>query len=426
MHKPTFNKIIFKNILIYMTEYIQRSLLLCLIIPAALCNLEVVNIESSDDYFASVHKHTHALRGFYDTHKSPDVSPVLIRLFDDLAKTQSLIDNNFHLGLIDLAKVQFFRNHYDIVDQSHFIYFVKNQIQTMPNFNEMVLKVLQEDAYYDVLLMKVLEFVDSRFNRIASELKSIADFEEALEHHKIIGLFYAETQDQLKIHKEFAAGHIDFNYYYTTDPLLAEAVFRMKSKERMPNSPFFAVVRASELVQEFDPEPLVFTTEIYTEKLLEAFFRPERHSKMISEEQGHTLALRLYTSGEKLILYVTDDTNPAELKTFEDTVKYLPKKLIFSRVSLESPKLGPFLQFFMIAGVPMRPKTVYAIHVGRSGSLEIIPMTQVISRESIVQFVHNFYSTNRPLYETEALHELEHHKSLTKAPVNSGMISEEL
>lgn len=367
---------------------------LLLAVCAIQCQLQVLDLTNTDEYFSPLHNTHHALRGFYDPETQPNTSEVLIRLFDDLAKDEFLIANEFNLGLVNLAKVPFFKRHYDIINQSHFLYFIKNQMQILEDFNELALSTLENQENYDKLLARVLDFIHTKYNRVAVELTSLEQFEEALKKFKTIGVFFGSDEQDLKVFKSFAATHVDFDFFYVTDNQIGHSIFFSRSTEERPNSSFFAIFRSTDALDQFDDKPVIFTADVANEKKLEAFFRPERYPKMIKEIDANSIPFRIYSLGERLVLYAWDGQNRSGLDLFENVVRILPKHFIFSTISTESQHLGAFIQYFIVGHGSMTPNNVYIIYLNHQGTIEIKTMNGDLTQQSIVAFVYNFYKNN--------------------------------
>jgi hypothetical protein len=366
------------------------------------CQLQVLDLANTDEYFGPLHRSHHALRGFYDPDSKPNTSEVLIRLFDDLAKNEFLIENQFNLGLVNLAKVPFFKRHYDIINQSHFLYFIKNQMQGLENFNELTIEAAENPESYDKLLASVLEFIHAKYSRVSVELTSIEQFEQVLKRYKVIGVFFASEERELNVYKSFAATHVDFNFYYVKDQQLAHSIFFSRSTDERPSGSFFAIFRSAEALDQFDDKPVVFTVSVANEKMLEAFFRPQRNSKMIKESDADSIPFRIYSLGERLVLYAWDGHNRSGLDLFENTVRILPKHFIFSSISTESDYLGAFIQYFIVGHSSITPNNVYIIYLGANGTLDIKTMNGELTQQNIVSFVYNFYKNSPPDWEVAA------------------------
>jgi hypothetical protein len=375
---------------------------LLLVAIAVQCQLQVLDLANTDEYFSPLFKSHHALRGFYDPETKPNTSEVLIRLFDDLAKDEFLIENQFNLGLVNLAKVPFFKRHYDIINQSHFLYFIKNQMQVLDNFNELIIEAVENSESYEKLLASVLEFIHAKYNRVCVELTSVEQFEQVLKRYKVIGVFFGSDDSELDVYKSFSATHVDFNFYYVKDHQLAHSIFFSRSTEERPSSSFFAIFRSAEALDQFDDKPVVFTVNVANEKTLEAFFRPQRSPKMIKESDADSIPFRIYSLGERLVLYAWDGLNRSGLDLFENTVRILPKHFIFSSISTESDYLGAFIQYFLVSHSSITPNSVYIIYLGANGALEIKTMNGDLTQQNIVSFVYNFYKNSPSDWEVAA------------------------
>jgi len=398
---------------------------LLLAVLATQCQLQVLDLTNTDEYFGPLHSTHHALRGFYNPDTKPNTSQVLIRLFDDLAKDEFLIANEFNLGLVNLAKVPFFKRHYDIINQSHFLYFIKNQMQVMEDFNNLVLSAVESQQHYEQLLARVLEFIHAKYNRVAVELTSFEQFEEALKKFKTIGVFIGNDERDLAVFKSFAATHVDFDFFYVTSNELGHRIFFSQSTEQKPESSFFAIIRSGEALDQFDNKPLIFTANVSNEKKLEAFFRPERNPKMIKDIDANSIPFRIYSLGERLVFYAWDGKNSSGLQLFESVVRVLPKHFIFSTVSTESPHLGAYIQYFVVGRSSLTPNNVYIIYLNHHHNVEIKMMNGKLTQQNIVSFVYDFHH-NHPAQWDLAAQQTDAATEVTRTEQIGGISSEEL
>jgi hypothetical protein len=408
-----------------MSPIVKASVLLFPLILLR-CQIQVIDIESQDDHFSQVHKFTHDLRGFYDSESEPGTSNVMIKLFDDLSRSEFLMEHNFNLALVNINKVPSLKSHYDILKPSHFLYFIKNQMQIMPNFDDLVSAAINDPEHYDRLHKNVLEFVTAKFSRVTQEITSEDQFEKILQKDKIIGVFIGNDGQEFDTFKEFAQTHIDFDFYYILQPIIANEIFYKRSRIEKPVMSFFAIFRSAELITEFDPSIVVFTEKIKTLAELEAFFRSERYPKMIEGQDSSSLGYRIFSLGEKLVLYIHNEEDRTEINIFKETVKVLPKKFIFSQISTESSFFGSYMQYFMFGKTAVAPNKLYIIHLSYNSEIEIIPFNDTLTREGMIKFVFTFYRNNTPGFVLEAQRQQSEHDN-HENPLNTDFgFSEEL
>lgn len=367
-----------------------------------LCSAAMVEESASlDNHFNGIYKHDHSLRGFYDSTATPDTRAVMFRLFGDLAESQFLVRNNINVRLSDMGKVPELKKHYDVLNQSFLGYFIKNQLQTLENFNQLVLDTIQNDSNYQDLYVRVLRFVEEKFNRIVRPLTSIDQFEEVLSASKIIAVYFGDNDSDFAEYKDFAISHVDFDFFYVFDGELANEIFSLKADMRKPAGTVVAIVRSAELVNDFDPSPMVFTSDLRDQARRESFLEYERYPKLMAEEDATSLAHRVVVRGAKTVLYVHGDNDYDGIEEFEEAVKNLPKKFIYSHVSINSNMVGSYLQLFMMGKGGMSAGNVFIMWMNPIRTVESRAMNKDIASINIVNFVMDFYNENRELFKDE-------------------------
>ena len=348
-------------------------------------------ISSQDEHFNKVLDNDHVVIGFYDSEKAPDSRDVIKNLLDDLTRAESLGNRQLHFGFADLSEIPFLRSHYDIDTDSGFFYFVKNQLQKMPNFSPQVEKTLKSPSSYAKLLQNSLDFLNQRFNRISAPLANIQELREALHDHGVIGVYIGKEDKSFATFKSFAATHIDFDFYHVFDRELGENIFKYKTTQALPDKPVLAIIRSAELVTDFDDQALVFTDRLTSARSLEKFFAYERYPKMLGDQDAESAVNRLLYHHQAMLMFVGGSDHSSEnYQAFVKAVKVLPKKLVYLTIQHDSEKLGSLLQLFMMSNQSMASEKVYFVRIEGAADVSVVPLTKTVTKTNVIDFAQPF------------------------------------
>ena len=357
---------------------------------------------NQDDYFNLANNHKHFVSCFFDSKKSSFGKKLAERLLSDVASLDFIKTKNFELAGTDFSDIQMIHNHYDIIGNFAFFYYINNRLQRFDSFSQLAEDFLSQKILYTDLLEKVTTFLKTKVDRINAPISSIEEFNHALANYKIIAVFIGKTQgfffDQFT---EFAEKNVHFNFYYAKDAFIADQIYFQKTQIPRPqNEDLFTIIRDKSLIDELDTKELV---AIDAKRLMDdynLFFDYEQFPKLRDPFHGDDIFFRLYNMNEKLIVYVyNDETSHEQLNQFKKSVYMLPKVFIFSYVNQNHAKWGSYMQMFIQGGQSPTPNRVYIIHA-RGGNMIVQVIPAEIVAEKIVEGVQRFYNQNRGSFKS--------------------------
>jgi hypothetical protein len=241
-----------------------------------------------------------------------------------------------------------------------------------------------------------------RVGRVNAPLRTVEEFNAAVGKHKIIGVYLGKLDGFFyEQYDDFAAKHIDFNFYHAANSHIADQIYQLTKKLPRPqDQDLFAIVRHPALIDEIDTQSLV---AIDAHRLLDdyrAFFEYERFPKLRDASHGDDIFFRLYNNNQKLVLYVyNNDTSMEDLNQFKKAVYLMPRIFIFAHVNSADAKFGSYMQMFIHAGQNPTDNRVYIFHTA-AGKLFVQSIPTDIVAEKIVEGVGRYFQHHRGLFST--------------------------
>jgi hypothetical protein len=359
-----------------------------LLVSATTCQLTIHRPTTQDDYFGLVWGQNHTLVGYINSKTDPAHTSLIDRLFDRLSKDRLLADWEFNLIVVDVAEIEMLYDHYSMTGLPNFYYFVRKQLIKCSDFATIFTQALTAKSP-DRLVDFAEKWIHDRLNSIVVELQSLTDFETKVAAKKILGIYFGKKDAKFRLFQRWAARYIHFSFFFTSSDDLKNAVFASRHLSA-PNSdaPFLAVVRDTELITEFDPQPIVATARVGTEQELSQFFEFERFPKLMDPSMGSNITQMLFYNNEKLVVMITSPSTPKEdIAIYHQALAELPKRMIYSQVDLNSQHIAAFMQLFMLAKVNMAPGRIYAVNVLPNRQVEVRDMQEGLTVRNIVGFI---------------------------------------
>lgn len=203
----------------------------------------------------------------------------------------------------------------------------------------------------------------------------------------------------LKSFKEFSLSHVDFDFFYTTDPELSNIIFANMVHERKPDYDILAIMRSPEALTEFDTNSFVYINPNLNQQLTEVFFTYERYPKLRDESYADEIAMKIFHQNELLVVYIEPkDTAESNLSVFKEAIKALPKRFIYSFVKVDSMKFGSYMQYFLMSNANMEPDKVYIVYRSLPANIKVEAINGPMTPENVQNFVYDFYERNKNLF----------------------------
>lgn len=80
-------------------------------------------------------------------------------------------------------------------------------------------------------------------------------------------------------------------------------------------------------------------------------------------EYNHDNEVELFHKRHFMLVYVAKDENDPNIKEFQEAIKVLPKRMIYSLCHYQSEHINHYLHLFMIGGHQFQPGYAYVINV---------------------------------------------------------------
>lgn len=358
-----------------------------LLLASAACQLQVHRPANQDEYFTLIWSGNYALVGYFNSKTDRSHVEPMETLFKRLATDTQLAEWGFTLLLADTAKIPMLYSHYSMTRLPNFYFFVRKQLVKCDDFAEVFGTLARFD--HNAMADFGQHWIHHRLANVAVELLSLAEFEAKLSAAKIIAVYFGKRDENFRIFRNWATKYINFAFYFTFSADLAREIFASRHLSEPPTDvPFLAVIRDTELITEFDPQPIVATTRVASEEELTQFFGFERFPKLMDPVMGSNITQMLFHQNEKMILLVTSAGTPKEdIAVYHQALADLPKRMIYSEVDMNSMHIAAFMQLFMLARINMTPGKLYAIHVLPSRQVDIQEMQEGLSVANILRFV---------------------------------------
>lgn len=368
--------------------FISASLWLFLLALEVTSQLPIHRPTTQDDYFSIVWARNHTLVGFIDTKTHPTHANLMTKLFNRLSQDTLLSDWDFSLVIADVSQIEMLYNHYSMGELPNLFHFVRKQLVKCPHFAATFAESLSSKNE-DELVDFGQDWIHNGLHNMALELLSLSDFERRLGNHKIIAVYFGKKDSNFQIFRRWTSKYIHFHFFYTFSDQLKRDIFVSRHLSEPPmDTPFLAVIRHTDLITELDPQPIVATLKIGSERELGQFFDFERFPRLINASMGSNITQMMFYNNEKLVVMVTSTSTPKEdIAIYHQALAELPKRMIYSQVDMNSVHIAAFMQLFMLAKVNMTPGKVYAVHVLPSRAVEIRDMTGGLTVRNILSFV---------------------------------------
>ena len=352
----------------------------------------IKQITKENDFFSAGLENTHFVAGFYNNLDNPKAEEIVSDLLSAFSNDPDFQTSKFIFGKVAFKDLSRIITHYNVEGNCGLFYYIENQLQEFREFGMLAGDYMQGKLSKNDFYSKTHEFLTERYERIAKEIKTVDEFNAALNKHKIIGLYLAgsspENEDTFD---HLAHKNIDFDFFKIKKLELAKQVYSLTTKSEYDGKELITIVRHKQTLTEFDSKTVVSIEANRPYERLRVFFNFERHPKLRTEVDGANIFMSSFHRGEKLVLKTyTTDTPHEQLEVFEEAVQRLPKGMIYATVNTASNLVGNFLQIFQMAKEKMEDNRLYFID-SELHEFHILELDCEDEAESIVQAVWNIY-----------------------------------
>ena len=403
-----------------MFKHVSLVLMLCLSFHA-----EWVQLESHGPHFTNTFKEPYVLLIAYNSEPHPGIDVAIRDALTSLEDDEFVKENEIILEWADCVQNEFWNKHYDLDNKNGLRFFIKNQMTTMPDFDEKVLKMMNKEWTAEQLRESVVDLMRREIDDIVNPISTLEMLTSRAKEEGVVCVYLGEKSQNFDRYFQFARKHTDASFFYNFDLKFKQEVYMKLSGLVVPKGDVFAIVKSEDMLNDFDPYQVVSLESFDTEKEMATFFEFERYPKLRNEEHANDVVRNMFFKGQILFLYAYKGTPDPQTKlVFEESVKILPSKIIYATVDTESRGSASYLQLFMMSNQMLMPETMTMLYVTPSKKVKIEAFNGEKIINNIVDFVYDFYKSKQPLVEQMTRH-LYDMPDLTPAPEEE-IVTEEL
>ena len=225
----------------------QWRLMTLLMLALAARSSSERKVKTQDDYFNLVYSKDYVYVIVCDSDSLQGSCALAEKLLKDLEAEPIIKEYKTELRYLDTKEIPFIREAYKITQPIVGFDLIKHQLKRMEFMDEYT-----QDKDYEQLKARALSFIEYNYKRLGVKLESEEEFKDAVKKHKIIALYLGQEDQFLQNYKDFAAKHIDFDFYYVTDNEISNKIFVNMVNDNKPEEDIMAIVRDKELITEYD------------------------------------------------------------------------------------------------------------------------------------------------------------------------------
>ena len=246
-----------------------------------------------------------------------------------LIKEPYVIGRDIKLVWVNTTKRPFIKNHYDLEDKNYFFLFIQgNMARKFEGFNE----IIHQDDLYETCM----KFVKDNINPLTIELEDIDQFKIRMKNEKLICVYFGNDSDNYRKYFNFILAELQLNkhkFYISFDKSLRDLISKKYNfiNEENKNKDMVVFFRDESLLNKFDTKKAVVYTDFYSSFQMRKKYEVERFPKMRDCDNLDTTLFPVIHLLHPVLIYLRGkEKNEENLKSFEEAVMILKKRLIFT------------------------------------------------------------------------------------------------
>lgn len=310
---------------------------------------------------------------------------------------------------VDLSEVERLKSLYAIDSENRLIIFSLNKFVEYKHFQE-----LRDRLESNFWVSQLSSFIFNRARNCSRPILSIEDISNSMKENKFLYIFFAVDDSKAALFRQLCSENIDLDFAHSFDlDLLTETVIRYSLKEKLAynDPPMVLLLKSNKALNEFDREPMVFFTQIDKLKEFRNFVRLEAQNKLKLDSDSNSVLIEIQIYQTPVLLYIrASEQNWTNYSQFRQSIKSLPKLMVFATVSVDNASYSDYLSLFLTNYKNLEEENVYLILSGGNNELTIINYSGAIDSEDIVVFVlknmrhlHSNSQAAEPELESEAV-----------------------
>ena len=354
---------------------------------------EILEFKTPDEYFLA--KETHAILAVF-FHNSTAVSWRREQILDIIQSMQQLENLRRHepiYSIIDLSTNSFLKEHYDFTQNDNMILLISNQLVIKDNY-----PLIWNQQTQSTIKFEVHSFLNFHLEK---QLKNLPELEDVVHLSEMENscIFLGKNGTNFEVFKKTGKRFLDLNFVYSFKEEWKYGLFQYYEIDHYPEIDTVLFIRANKNVNEFDPKVIVYEKEDFKLEDFSYFVEFSNYPKIRGPIYFSEIFLKVFQKEQILVLFCKSLKQPLfELeRTFRNSVRFLPRVLIYSVVDLSDDVSAGFSSLLIHANSFLSEGLFYIIH-NDAGIIKTESFHLYVESEvEIVQKVTDFISRNRRL-----------------------------
>ena len=342
-------------------------------------------IKEKEEHFINVYSEKYIIALFYNKNSCEDVD-FLNEIINNLIKNDYIKEKSILIEKIDYGNISFFENHYELEKKTHFELFIRNKRNIFNDFD-----ILFKERNLEKILNGITNFLKDKIERVAIEINNLSDLLRLIKKNKLIGLYLGEKNYNYDKFINLAQQHHDFKFFFNFNKKTKKKIFYFLSEKKFSEKDVFLILRDNSLLNDFDEEEIIkYEFKKKSGLDLEFFFEMEKNPKLRLENHKENIKKIFSKKNVAMVFLISSKTNKENINIFKKSIKKLPKKFIFTYVSIEKDEAIGYIQLFLMNGISYEQDSLYLIYSLSRNKLQIDKMTDSFNEKNIVKFANTF------------------------------------
>lgn len=400
---------------------ILNILLACLLALGA--TNAYINVKEPNDLYKNTFAENYVLAFMHNAKTTPSATKIVHKIVNAVENLDIVKQENIIVHLIYTDDVNFFNKGYKLDGRNGLKLFIKNQLLTMNDFDDLLIEASKYGNKVDELVDLINKFISDNIAKISVYITNIEQFKKIIDEKRIVGLYTGKNNDNYKKYLHVARKNIDFPFLHIFDSNLANEIFIEFAKREAPKEDTFTIFRHVDDLKNFENDPAISINN-FNEKILTEFLEFERYPKLRDMSYASINTKKLFYKYQPMVLYSFGSSKEAATgyETFKEAVKYLPKNMIYAVMDPDHPDVMHYTQLFLMANSISQGEGLVILHITPSQDVRMKPFNEPFTTDNIIMFVKDFYKQNKGIFDGMRKHLYD--KEITKQEAET--ISEEL
>lgn len=362
---------------------IFKKVIFLAIVMNSLSSSIIHSIKEKEEHFINVYNGKFIITFFYNKNKCKNMD-LLNQIVGYLNSNDYIKQNSIVIEKIDYGEIEFFKQHYELEKNIQFELFIRNKRNIFHDFAD-----LFEEGNFEKLKNAVNKFLKERIDKIAIQVNNLNDVLRNLKKNNLIGLYLGEKSNNYENFVILAQKHPDFNFFFNFNKETKKKIFNFFSKDKFLNNDLFIILRDKSLINEFDNKEIIIYDFESSDLNFDFFFGMEKNPKLRVDNHKNNISDIFSKNHMAMVFLISSKTNDEKITIFKDSIKKLPKKFIFTYVSIEKEESLGYIQLFLMNKLNFESDNLYLIY-SFNQNLKIEKMKKEFNQTNIINFANSF------------------------------------